>query len=79
MAIANGQAKMTNSKFVANGRRNALNGIDADVRAEIEATYADEWNNSSYIRRWFLLRKINREVATRIAERANEAPADALY
>lgn len=70
---------MAKSDFVANGRRNALNGIDADVRPEIEAKYADEWNRSWYIRRWFLLRKINREVAARIAERANEAPGDVLY
>lgn len=70
---------MNNSDFVANGRRHALQGIDADVRPELEAKYADELNGLWYVRRWFLRRKINREVAARIAERANEAPPDALY
>ena len=70
---------MANSDFVANGRQNALKGIDADVRPAIEARYADEWKRAGYVRRWFLRRKINREVTARIAERQNEAPADALY
>jgi len=70
---------MANSDFVANGRQNALKAIDAAVRPEIEARYADEWQRAWYVGRWILRRKINHEVAARIAERQNEAPADALY
>ena len=70
---------MANSDFVVNGRQNALKGIEAEVRPEIEARYADEWKRAWYVRRWILRRKINHEVAARIAERQHEAPAEALY
>jgi len=70
----------TGSTVVADGHARARKGIEAEVRPEIEQKYAEQWNASAYIRRWFLQRKINREVAQQVAERAvQQAPPDALY
>jgi len=74
-----GRSNASEIPFVADGHSRALKGIEAEVRPEIEQKYAEEWNRSGYLRRWFLLRKIDREVAARIQERIAEAPPDALY
>lgn len=64
---------------VADGHQRARQGIEAEVRPEIEQKYAEEWNRSGFLRRWFLGRKIDREVAKRLAQRKAQAPPDALY
>ena len=69
-----------NSSVVADGHQRARKGIEAEVRPEIEQKYAEQWNTSGYLRRWFLQRKINHEVAQQVAQRqAQQAPPDALY
>ena len=65
--------------FVLDGHSRAMKAIEAEVRSEIEQKYAEEWNGSGYMHRWFLLRTIDREVAARIQERIAEAPPDGLY
>ncbi len=64
------------SDFVADGCDRAWNAMGAAVRQEVEAEFANAWNASGCLRRWFLRRKINAEIARRLAERA---PPDALY
>jgi len=68
------------SSVVADGHQRVRKGIEAEARPEIEQKYSEEWNTSGYLRRWFLQRKINREVAQQVAQRqAQQAPPDALY
>jgi hypothetical protein len=69
----------SNSSFVRDGHRRARRAIREEARLEIEEKYAEEWKASGIIKRWFLIRKIKREVRTHIATKADQAPNDALY
>ena len=64
------------SDFVANGCKRAWNAMEPEVRREVEAEFANAWNASGWLRRWFLRRRIDAEITRRLAERA---PPDALY
>ena len=77
--MKNNERKSKHSQFVADGRHRALRGIEAEARAAVEKKYAATWNAAGYIQRWFLSRKIDREVAQRVAQRADQAPPDAQY
>ncbi len=61
--------------FVADGCDRAWNAMEAAVRQEIEAEFANAWSAAGFLGRWLLRRKINAEIARRLAERA---PPDAL-
>ena len=63
-------------KFVANGQQNAWVEMEPSIRAEVEQEFAEEWNASGIIRRWFLQRKIDVEVTRRLEECA---PNRGLY
>ena len=63
-------------EFVADGWERAWKAMEPDIRREVKEEFAEEWNASGLVRRWFLLRKIDAEVERRLAERA---PSDALY
>ena len=65
--------------FVADGYERALDGIEADVRPEIERKYADQWNASGLVKRWFLLRRIEREISDRVAERSQHISPTSLF
>jgi len=64
--------------LVANGHQRALDGIEADVRPEIEHKYAGQWNASGLVKRWFLRRRIEREITDCIAERSAHISPDSL-
>lgn len=65
--------------FLPDGYERAIGAIEAEVRPEVEQRYCDEWNASGLIKRWFLLRRIKREIAVRVAERAAKISAEALF
>ena len=65
--------------FVADGYERALDGVEADVRPEIERKYADEWNAAGLVKRWFLLRRIEREISERVAERSQHISPTSLF
>ena len=65
--------------FVVDGYERALVGIEAEVRPEIESKYADEWNASGLLKRWFLQRRIEREIAERVAERSRHISPNSLF
>jgi hypothetical protein len=67
------------SDFVADGFERLLAAIEAEVRPEIEQRYADEWNASGIFRRWFLLRRIEREIADRVRERSTHISPDSRF
>jgi hypothetical protein len=67
------------SNIVADGYERALDGIEAEVRLEIEDKYANQWNSSGLFKRWLLLRRIEREVVDRVAERAAHISPDSLF
>ena len=67
----------SSSSFLPDGYSRMMAAIEAEVRAEVEAEYAEQWNRSSYVRRWFLAGKINREVRQRLCERLENSRPDA--
>ncbi|QEG02110.1 hypothetical protein Mal15_61930 [Stieleria maiorica] len=65
--------------FVSDGYERAIAGIEAEVRPEIEARYADEWNAAGIFRRRVLRRQIEKEVDRAIEARSDQAPPDGMY
>ena len=74
-----GSSDSKSTALVANGHQRVLDGIKADVRPEIEHKYAVQWNASGLIKRWFLRRRIEREIANCIAERSAHISPDSLF
>lgn len=67
------------SGFVDNGFERLLDAIEAEVRPEIEQKYADEWNACNIFQRWFLLERIEREIADIVSERTAHVSPDSLF
>lgn len=65
--------------FVADGYERVLDGIEAEVRFEIESAYADRWNASGLVKRWFMRRRIERVIAVRIAEQSKDVSPASLF
>jgi hypothetical protein len=65
--------------FVVDGYERAIDGIEAQIRPEIEEKYADEWNASGLIKRWILSRKIEKEIMLLVAERSKHISTDSLF
>ena len=68
-----------NSHFVVDGFERAWEAIEAEVRPEVEEKYAQEWNSSGIIKRWCMLREIEREIADRVSERLKHVSDDAMF
>jgi len=68
-----------NSDFINGGYERAIEGMEAEARSDVEQEYADQWNASGLIKRWFLLRRIKREISERVADRAKHISPDSLY
>lgn len=64
------------SRFVADGLGRARAALEPAVREQVEGEFATEWNASSLVHRWFLQRRMEREIARRLEM---QAPRDALY
>jgi hypothetical protein len=65
--------------FVVDGYARAIDGVTAAIRSQIEQKYADQWNTSGIIKRWFLRRRMGKETATLLVERSKTISADACY
>lgn len=71
--------KSLSNGFVVDGYERAINGIESEVRPEIEQKYADEWNASGLIKRWMLSRRIEKEIRVLVSERSKHISPEALY
>ena len=71
--------KNASSDFIDDGHERALDGIEAEVRPKIEQKYADEWNASGLVQRWFLMRRIERELADSVAEHSAHISPESLF
>ena len=69
--------EFSSERLVVDGYQRAWKAIEERVRPQVEDEYADEWNSSGLIRRWFLLGKIEKEIRRRVSLEA--PPPDALY
>jgi hypothetical protein len=67
------------SGFVVDGYKRAIDGIESDIRPEIEEKYAAEWNAAGVIKRWILSRKIEKEIRYLAAKKASHISPDALF
>ena len=69
-----------NNRFVKDGHRRARRAIEQEVRAELEARYAEALQQANILQRLRIKRQINKEVAQEVARRVNEqAPREGLY
>ena len=73
------KADASSSGFVHGGYERAIAAIEAQVRPEVEQKYADEWNASGLIKRWFLLRRMEREIAALVCERVKHISPYSLF
>lgn len=65
--------------FVAGGYDNLVKGCESEFRRIVEEKYAGEWNASGVVRRFFLRRKMDREVAELVAESMPTVSQEALF
>lgn len=72
-------ASTLTSRFVADGYKRMVAGIETQARQEIGLQYADEWKASGLIKRWILRRRIEREVADRVADRSAHVSPKTLF
>jgi len=54
--------KANGSAIVHGGYRNLSKGVRDEARREVEARYAEEWNEAGWIRRWQLRKQMDREI-----------------
>ena len=64
------------SKIVADGQQRAYDGSIDQVRAEVEAKYAEELRNAGVLKRIQMRRKIEWDIRERMKK---IAPPDGLY
>jgi hypothetical protein len=62
--------------FVADGHDRVRKAIKSQIRAAVEAEFAERWQAASLWRRFWLRREINREINRRLEQ---AAPSHALY
>jgi len=70
---------LESTNIVADGYERALDGIEAEVRPEIERKYADKLNASGLFKRWFLLRRIEREISECVVARSRHITSTTLF
>ena len=66
----------TNLQFMIDGCERIWAAMEPTIRKQVEEEYADQWENSGLIRRWFLRRKVKSEIVKRMSK---IAPPNALY
>lgn len=71
--------RIDSTGIVADGALRQLKAIEAEVRPAIEEKYAEEWNRSGLLTRWFLLKEIEREFAKAVAEKSKDISPYSLY
>ena len=71
--------KANGSSIVENGFERVWAAVSAEVRRDVEAKYAPEWNVSGLLKRWRLQRRIKREIAERVRERMNPISESSLF
>ena len=67
------------SGFVAGGYDNLVNGYETESRLIVEEKYAEEWNASGLLHRFFLQRKLDMEIAKLVAESMPKVSQEALF
>jgi len=65
--------------IVAGGYANLAKGYESESRRIVEAKYAEQWNASGLLQRWWLQRKMNREIAELVAETMPNVSQESLF
>jgi len=65
--------------IVAGGKANLVKGYESESRRIVEAKYAEQWNASGLLQRWWLQRKMEREIAELIAQSMPNVTHEALF
>jgi hypothetical protein len=73
------KARSESTGFVSDGFERVLNGIELEVRAEVEAKYADEWKASRLLKRWLLRQRMKREIAACVIQRSAHISEKSLF
>ena len=67
------------SGFIVGGYANLVTGYESESRRIVEDKYAEEWNASGLLHRFFLQRKMDREIAVLVAESMPKVSQEALF
>ena len=68
-----------NSGVVNDGFERAVDGIEAEIRADVMTEYLQEWNHAGFLGRLLLRRKIERETKRRSAEKIKMISPESLF
>ena len=63
---------MTPEGVVHGGHRRLVKAIKPAIREQVESEFSEQWNSAGLIRRWFLRRRIDKEIAKRIAAKVDK-------
>lgn len=65
--------------FVEDGYERAIQGFESEVRAEVEAKYASQWEQCGFFQRRRLRGEMEQEIARLVADRAKSISPSALF
>lgn len=65
--------------FVEDGYERAVQGFEIEIRAEVEAKYASQWEHCGFFQRRRLRREMEQEIARLVADRAKSISPTALF
>ena len=64
------------SKFLNDGHRREVDAMEPEIRHQVVAEFEDQLRGASLWRRFWIRRRIERQIRKRLAQKA---PADGLY
>ena len=71
---------MSRNDFLVDGGERARKALREQIAPDVEAEFAVQLEHAGFLRRYFLRRRMEREIERRvIAEASKTAPPDALY
>jgi hypothetical protein len=65
--------------FVEDGYARAIQGFEIEVRADVEAKYASQWEQCGFFQRWRLRGEMEQEIARLVADREKSISPTALF
>ena len=65
--------------FVEDGFERARDGVEAEIRPEIEQLYAEQFQSLGRLGRWLLRHQIERQITLLVDERTRQISSDSLF
>ncbi|OYP37681.1 hypothetical protein [Rhodopirellula sp. MGV] len=68
-----------NDQFLPDGFERLIEGVEAEIRLEVEQKYAGQLEGCRFVKRWLLLRQIRHEVAELARQRTESVSPQSLF